>query len=137
MEEKLNDQEQARRDKLPRYQELGVDPFGARYEWKDQIKDLRKQYASWTEEQFNENPVTVNVAGRLLAIRRMGKASFVNLQDEYGSIQAWIGLNVIGEHDYEVFRLADSPSLGRSRQDSSLCHQQAEGCPPLPLHCMC
>lgn len=107
MEEKLNDQEQARRDKLPRYQELGIDPFGARYEWKDQIKDLRKQYASWTEEQFNENPVTVNVAGRLLAIRRMGKASFVNLQDEYGSIQAWIGLNVIGEHDYEVFRLAD------------------------------
>ena len=42
-----------------------------------------------------------------MAIRRMGKASFVNLKDEYGNIQAWIGLNVIGEHDYEVFRLAD------------------------------
>jgi lysyl-tRNA synthetase class 2 len=37
----------------------------------------------------------------------MGKASFVNLKDEYGSIQAWIGINVVGEHDYEVFRLAD------------------------------
>jgi hypothetical protein len=47
------------------------------------------------------------VAGRLVAIRRMGKASFVNLKDEYGTIQAWIGINVIGEHDYNVFKLAD------------------------------
>ena len=32
MEEKLTDQEQARREKLPRYEELGVDPFGDRYD---------------------------------------------------------------------------------------------------------
>jgi lysyl-tRNA synthetase class 2 len=51
--------------------------------------------------------IDVNVAGRLVAIRRMGKASFVNLKDEYGTIQAWIGINVIGEHDYNVFKLAD------------------------------
>jgi lysyl-tRNA synthetase class II len=47
----------------------------------------------------------VNVAGRLVAIRRMGKASFVNLKDEYGTIQAWIGINVIGEHDYKFSNL--------------------------------
>ncbi len=53
------------------------------------------------------NPIEVDVAGRLVAIRRMGKASFVNIKDEYGQMQAWIGINVVGEHDYEVFKLAD------------------------------
>lgn len=107
MEEKLTDQEQARREKLPKYVELGVDPFGSRYEWKDSIRDIRKRVEGKTAEDLEKEKIRVNVAGRLLAIRRMGKASFVNLKDEYGSIQAWIGINVVGEHDYEVFRLAD------------------------------
>ncbi len=107
MEEKMNDQEQARFDKLPRYEELGVEPFGRRYDWKDQIKDIRAQYGELTAEELAEKKVYVDVAGRLMAIRRMGKAAFVNLKDEYGSIQGWIGIDVIGEHDYSVFKLAD------------------------------
>ena len=106
-EEKLNDQEEARHAKLEKYKELGVDPFGARFDWKDRIIDIREKYGKYTPEALAEKPVTVVVAGRLVAIRRMGKASFVNLKDEYGTIQAWLGLNVIGEHDYEVFKLAD------------------------------
>jgi lysyl-tRNA synthetase class 2 len=104
---KLTDQEQARKDKLPKYVALGVDPFGSRYEWKDRIIDIRKTVEGKTPEDLQANKITVNVAGRLVAIRRMGKASFVNLKDEYGVIQAWIGIDVIGEHDYEVFKLAD------------------------------
>lgn len=56
---------------------------------------------------MTEKAIEVDVAGRLLAIRRMGKAAFVNLKDEYGNIQGWLGLDVIGEHDYSVFKLAD------------------------------
>jgi lysyl-tRNA synthetase, class II len=103
----LNDQEQARQAKLPKYVELGVDPFGSRYAWKDRIVDIREKYGKLTAEELTAQNVSVNVAGRLVAIRRMGKASFVNLKDEYGTIQAWIGINVVGEHDYEVFKLAD------------------------------
>jgi lysyl-tRNA synthetase class 2 len=103
----LNDQEQARQAKLPKYAELGVDPFGARYAWKDRIIDVREKYGKMTAEELTAANASVNVAGRLVAIRRMDKASFVNLKDEYGTIQAWIGINVVGEHDYEVFKLAD------------------------------
>jgi lysyl-tRNA synthetase class 2 len=103
----LNDQEQARQAKLAKYVELGVDPFGSRYAWKDQIRDIREKYGKLTAEELTAKAIDVNVAGRLVAIRRMGKASFVNLKDEYGTIQAWIGINVIGEHDYNVFKLAD------------------------------
>lgn len=107
MEEKLNDQEQARLDKLPKYTELGVDPFGKRYEVKNSIRDIRSSYGDLSAEELQEKPVEVDVAGRLMAIRRMGKAAFVNIKDEYGTIQAWLGLDVLGEHDYSVFRLAD------------------------------
>jgi lysyl-tRNA synthetase, class II len=108
MEEvKLNDQEEVRQAKLSKYEELGVDPFGSRFEWKDRICDLREKYGKLTPEDLTAKNVTVVVAGRLVAIRRMGKASFVNLKDEYGTIQGWLGLNVVGEHDYEVFKLAD------------------------------
>jgi len=106
-ETKLTDQEQVRQDKLPKYEALGVDPFGSRYEWKDRIVDIRKKIAGLTPEELSAKNLSVNVAGRLVAIRRMGKASFVNLKDEYGLIQAWIGIDVVGEHDYEVFKLAD------------------------------
>ena len=76
MEEKLNDQEQVRLDKLPKYEELGVDPFGTRYEWKDQIRDIRAKYGELSAEELTEKNIEVDVAGRLMAIRRMGKASF-------------------------------------------------------------
>ena len=107
MEEKLNDQEQARYDKLPKYKELGVEPFGKRYDFKDRIIDIRAAYGEATAEDLQAKEVEVDVAGRLMAIRRMGKAAFVNLKDEYGTIQGWLGLDVLGEHDYAVFRLAD------------------------------
>ncbi len=107
MEEMLTDQEQARRDKLPKYEELGVEPFGKRYDWKDKIVDIRKNVEGKTAEELEANPIEVDVAGRLVAIRRMGKASFVNLKDSSGNIQAWIGINGGGEHDCAVFKLSD------------------------------
>ena len=57
MEEKLTDQEQARLDKLPKYEELGVDPFGKRYEWKDQIRDIRAKYGELSGEDLTEKAI--------------------------------------------------------------------------------
>lgn len=108
MEEKMNDQELARYNKLERYRELGVDPFGTCYEWKDKIADLRREYGELSEEELQEKQVPVNVAGRLMAIRSMGKASFVNIRDDSGAMQAWLGLNVVGEEGYAIFKLADT-----------------------------
>ena len=79
IEEKLTDQEKARIDKLPRYRELGVDPFGSRYDWKDQIRDLRANYGELSAEELKEKAIKVNVAGRLMALRKMGKAAFGNM----------------------------------------------------------
>ena len=103
----LNDQEQARRDKLDKYRALGVDPFDAAYIVSHHVSDIRKLCNKKSSKALDKMNLNVSVAGRLMSIRRMGKASFVNLQDKTGNIQAYIGIDVVGKKSYEVFRLAD------------------------------
>ncbi len=107
MEEKMNDQEEARYAKLEKYRELGVDPYGSRYEFNALAEEIKEKYGSLSNEELLEQNIEVKVAGRLMAIRRMGKASFVHLQDRSGSIQAWLSLNELGEKSYTLFKLAD------------------------------
>ena len=100
MEEKLNDQEQVRFDKLQKYRDLGVDPFGKKYEWKDQIRDIRAKYGELTAEQLEADKVEVNVAGRLMAIRRMGKASLVDTFCYFVRGELWVKNMHIAEYFY-------------------------------------
>ena len=105
--EELNDQELVRREKLEKLKELGVDPYGSKFERTDTTKSCREKVLNKTNEELNENHIYVKVAGRVMSIRRMGKASFLNIQDKYGKIQAYMGIDVVGEHAYEVFKLTD------------------------------
>jgi len=107
MEEKFTDQEQARRDKLAKYKELGVDPFGEKFERSDLIKSVRAKCEGKTNEELEAKPVYVTVAGRIMALRRMGKASFMNIKDVTGNIQVYVGIDVVGEQTYTIFKLAD------------------------------
>ena len=107
MEEKLTDQELARRAKLPRYEEMGIDPFGSRYDWKDRICDLRQKYGDLSPEELEQKNISVDIAGRIVSLRKMGKASFFNLKDELGRSQVWIGRDSVGEENYALFKLSD------------------------------
>ena len=107
MEEKLNDQEIVRREKLEKLKNLGVDPYGERFERSDLISDLRKKAEGKTPEELEANPIYTTIAGRLMAVRNMGKASFINIKDKTGNIQCFMGLNVVGEEAYNIFKLAD------------------------------
>lgn len=107
MDETLTDQEQFRIAKLEKYKELGVAPFGKRYDWKDQIRDIREKYGDLPAEDFESLNAEVDIAGRIMAIRDMGKAAFFNVKDEYGTIQVWVGKNQLGEEGFAVFKLAD------------------------------
>ena len=103
----LNDQEQARRDKLAKYVELGVDPFGQAYKVTHHVSDIREICGKKSPKGIEKLHLEVSVAGRIMAIRRMGKASFINIQDKTGNIQSYIGIDVIGKKAYDLFRLAD------------------------------
>jgi len=107
MEEKLTDQERARRDKLPRYEEVGVDPYGQKFERTDSMKSAREKAAGKTNEELEANHIYVTVAGRIMALRKMGKAAFMNIKDVTGNMQCWLGIDVLGEEMYKVFKLSD------------------------------
>jgi len=78
----LNDQEQVRREKLAKYRELGIDPFGHSYKISHQISDIRQICEKKSAKAIEKLSLEVSVAGRIKAIRRMGKASFVNITDK-------------------------------------------------------
>ena len=103
----LNDQEQVRREKLAKYVELGIDPFGKAYKVTHHVSDIRAICGKKSQNALDKLNLVVSVAGRIKAIRRMGKASFINIQDKTGNIQSYIGIDVVGKKAYDVFRLAD------------------------------
>ena len=80
MEEKLTDQERARREKLARYEEMGVDPYGERFERTDSVKSARDKAAGKSGEELEANHIQVKLAGRIMALRKMGKAAFMNIK---------------------------------------------------------
>ena len=54
-----------------------------------------------------DNPIYVTIAGRIMFLRKMGKASFISLKDKTGKIQVYIGIDIVGEENYNLFKLCD------------------------------
>ena len=106
-ERKLTEQELVRRDKALKLRELGYDPFGSRYDREDYAIDVKEKYESVDHDAFESMTDTVRVAGRIMFIRKMGKASFFSIKDKTGSIQVYISINDVGEDIYTLFKSAD------------------------------
>ena len=104
-EEKMLDQVAARRAKLEKYRELGVNPYGHRFDVDSHAEDLLEKYKGLQAEEVTEDHV--RLAGRIVLLRRMGKASFFSLQDRTGRIQCYLRQDVCGEENYRLFKLAD------------------------------
>jgi len=103
----FTEQELVRREKSEKLRELGLDPFGQRYDRKDFAKDLKEKYGDVDHDAFENMEDTAKVAGRIMFIRKMGKASFFTIQDKTGLIQIYISINDIGEDNYNLFKTAD------------------------------
>lgn len=102
--EDLNEMMRIRRDKLETYRNMGIAPFGHRYEVTYHAQDVRDEFSGVEDEEEHGD---VRLAGRLMAIRGHGKASFATLNDRSGSIQVYFKLDVLGEEKYAQFKLLD------------------------------
>ena len=103
----LTEQEIVRREKAEKIREMGIDPFGHRFERNAYSKDLKEKYADVPHDDFENMEDTATLAGRIMFIRKMGKASFFTIQDKLGSIQIYISINDVGEEVYNLFKSAD------------------------------
>ncbi|MBQ6655099.1 MAG: lysine--tRNA ligase [Erysipelotrichaceae bacterium] len=107
MEQNLNDQQLARREKMKQLKELGIEPFGNAYQVTHHAEELRRQYGEKSKEELEELNLEVSVAGRIMSKRRMGKLGFMHIQDKSGQIQIVINKGVVGEEIYEIFKIND------------------------------
>ncbi|MGP1505359.1 MAG: lysine--tRNA ligase [Eggerthia catenaformis] len=106
-ERKFTQQEQVRRDKLKELEELGIDPFGQRYDVENYTSDIRKDYGSMTKEELEEKNIKVKLAGRIIRRRRKGKVAFMDLLDRDGTIQLYVRKDIVGEEVYEIVKKGD------------------------------
>ena len=107
MERDFTEQETVRREKAQNIRNLGLDPFGQRFERDSYALDIKEKYKNVDHDEFENMTDTATVAGRIMFIRKMGKASFFTINDKSGSIQIYISINDIGEDSYELFKSAD------------------------------
>ena len=89
----------------------GIDPYPVRFENKEDIAPLRKVHFGENNDLTPaEGVAKVATAGRVVAIRDMGKAQFLQIQDQTGRMQIYAGNKTLNENDYfAAFRVIRQP----------------------------
>jgi len=103
MAEHHNEQEEQRRNKLAEIRQMGVNPYPATFTKTHDAHQIVTSFSEDTQEQFAD----VAVAGRVMAVRRMGKASFCHIQDHSGRVQVYFKRDDVGEEAYDVIKKLD------------------------------
>ncbi len=93
-----------RLEKLKKLRESGINPYPYSYSVTHKSEEIL------SDEKKLEGK-TVTVAGRLMSLRKMGKASFCHIQDEAGRIQIYIRRDDVGVDAYQYFKLLDIGDL--------------------------
>jgi lysyl-tRNA synthetase, class II len=96
-----------RREKLKQIEALGQQVYPRRYEFTHTISQILAGYLDKTAEQLENPRVNVRVAGRIMAIRLMGKAGFAHLQQDGQRLQIYVKKDAVGEKGFELYKLLD------------------------------
>ena len=97
-EESLNELRKIRRDKLKALQDAGRNPFLVeKWDVTAHSMDIKENFDAMEDQE-------VSCAGRIMAFRNMGKASFIDIQDKQGRIQCYVRKDVIGDEEYQWFK---------------------------------
>ncbi|MGM0603997.1 MAG: lysine--tRNA ligase [Bacillota bacterium] len=102
--EDMNELMKQRREKLSKLREEKDRAFAEKYEYTHKAEEVEDSFDELEEKE-------VKLAGRLMAIRTHGKASFADLMDMTGKIQLYIKQNIVGEDRYEFFQDLDLGDL--------------------------
>ncbi|MGA8262928.1 MAG: OB-fold nucleic acid binding domain-containing protein, partial [Ignavibacteriaceae bacterium] len=99
IQQELNVLLKRRHEELAELKNKGVQPFAYSFEVDSNSKEIKDNFKEGEENN-------VKIAGRLMALRRMGKASFAHIQDQSGRIQIYLKKDEIGD-SYDAFKLMD------------------------------
>ncbi len=95
-----------RYERLKQIRALGFDPYGQAFDFTHTIPQILETYNSKTAQDLADKP-QVRVAGRILTVRRMGKAGFLHLQQDGDKLQIYVRKDAVGETAYKLYELLD------------------------------
>jgi lysyl-tRNA synthetase, class II len=96
-----------RRQKLKQIEALGQPAYPRKYELTHSIAQILADYSDKTAQQLETQRLNVRVAGRVMAIRLMGKAGFSHLQQDGQRLQIYVKKDAVGDKGWELFKLLD------------------------------
>ncbi len=96
-----------KRKKLHALRELGINPYPYNFEGKTAIASIVEKHAAALQPGEKLPDAVYRVAGRLMTLRAMGKASFFNVQDQSGSVQVYVKTEELTEKERAAFNLVD------------------------------
>lgn len=106
--EDVNDQVKARLIKLDELRQEGINPYNnCPLDNRTLIEQIWETHGNASHEVLEEKTVPVSVSGRIIALRKFGKASFAHLRDATGKIQIYVRKNDIPEKEFKVFKKLD------------------------------
>lgn len=105
--DELNEQRQQRIKKLESLREAGVAPYGTRFEVKDRAGDVIALHGQKSKETLEHERIACRIAGRIVALRRFGKAAFAVLQDGSDRLQTYLKKDLLSPQAYAVAEQLD------------------------------
>ncbi len=96
-----------RREKLKQIEALGQATYRSKYEFTHTLDQILADYTPKTAEELDQARVNVRVAGRIMAIRLMGKAGFAHLQQGGKRLQIYVKKDAVGDNGFELYKLLD------------------------------
>jgi lysyl-tRNA synthetase class 2 len=96
-----------RLEKVKQIEALGQQAYPTKYDFTHTLPQILAEYSAKTGEQLEAARVHVRVAGRIMAIRLMGKAGFAHLQQDGQRLQIYVKKDAVGEKGFELYKLLD------------------------------
>jgi lysyl-tRNA synthetase, class II len=96
-----------RREKLKRIEALGQPVYRSKYDFTHTIPQILSEHSAKTAEELDKDRVNVRVAGRIMAIRLMGKAGFAHLQQGGQKLQFYVKKDAVGDTAFDLYKLLD------------------------------
>jgi lysyl-tRNA synthetase class 2 len=96
-----------RLEKLKQIEALGQRVYPTKYEFTHTIPSILADYSGKSAEELEASRVNVRVAGRIMAIRLMGKAGFAHLQQGGQKLQIYVKKDAVGDKGFELYKLLD------------------------------
>ncbi len=95
-----------RHDRLAQIRALGYEPYGQAFDFTHTIPQILENYGQKTAEEL-ATKVEVRVAGRILTVRRMGKAGFLHLLQNGEKLQVYVRKDAVSDNAYKLYELLD------------------------------